>query len=193
MLIPILTDLLAPLAERELCSTVRVDGFVAPIGDRRKNTCTSGMYSGKNHRCGFNVEVVASCRGRLVMTGDPMPSERMTPAPGANPAWRDASTAGCTPTVEAAGSPTPATPGPACSSPNGARRGPDLLGMYAREFNELIASQRACVERCIAHLKHWRILAYGYRRMTANFPATLAASPTSRSNRPREPCPIGRP
>jgi hypothetical protein len=47
--------------------------------------------------------------------------------------------------------------------------------VHAREFNKLIASQRACVERAIAHLKHWKILATGYRRLTANFPATLAA------------------
>lgn len=50
LLIPALTDLLVPLAERvaerELASTVRVDGFLVPIGDRRKNTYTSGMYSG---------------------------------------------------------------------------------------------------------------------------------------------------
>ncbi len=65
-LIPVLTELLTPLAdrvaERELRSTVRVDGFLAPIGDRRKGTYTSGMYSGKRHRCGFNVQVVASGR-----------------------------------------------------------------------------------------------------------------------------------
>ena len=55
------------------------------------------------------------------------------------------------------------------------RTGPDPLGVHAREFNKMIASQRACVERCIAHLKNWRILAHGYRRLTTNFAATLAA------------------
>ena len=28
---------------------------------------------------------------------------------------------------------------------------------------------------CIAHLKNWRILAYGYRRLTSNFADALAA------------------
>jgi len=77
LLTPILAKVLEPLAgrvaERELHSTVRVDGFLAPIGDRRHNTYSSGMYSGKSHRCGFNVQVVSSWRGRLIMVGDPMP------------------------------------------------------------------------------------------------------------------------
>jgi len=59
------------VAERELRSTVRVDGFLAPTGDRRKNTYTCGMYSGKRHACGFNVQVVGSWHGTLVLTGEP--------------------------------------------------------------------------------------------------------------------------
>jgi transposase len=54
------------------------------------------------------------------------------------------------------------------------RTGPDPLGTHARDFNKMIAPRRACVERCIAHIKNWRILATGYRRLTSNFPATLA-------------------
>jgi hypothetical protein len=56
LLIPVLSAILTPIAQatahRELRSTVRVDGFLVPIGDRRQNTYTSGMYSGKRHRCG---------------------------------------------------------------------------------------------------------------------------------------------
>ncbi len=87
-LLPLLTEVLTPIAqataEHELRSTVRVDGFLVPIGDRRKDTYTSGMYSGKGHRCGFNVQVVASWHGRLVMTGKPQPGACTTPAPGKN-------------------------------------------------------------------------------------------------------------
>jgi hypothetical protein len=54
-LTPVVTKVLTANAEqvaaRDLRSTVRVDGFVAPTGDRRKGTYTSGMYSGKRHRC----------------------------------------------------------------------------------------------------------------------------------------------
>jgi len=76
-LMPIITAVLAPTAEktaeRDLRSTVRVDGFLVPTGNWRKDTFTSGMYSGKRHACGFNVQVVGSWRGRLALTGDPMP------------------------------------------------------------------------------------------------------------------------
>jgi len=41
MLAEVLSPLADRVAERELRSTVRVDGFLAPIGDRRKNTYTS--------------------------------------------------------------------------------------------------------------------------------------------------------
>lgn len=178
VLIPALTEVLGPLAdqvaERELRSTVRVDGFLAPIGDRRKNTYSSGMYSGKNHRCGFNVQVVASWRGRVVLTGDPMPGAMHDAR-----AWRESGLAQrFIGRLHADGGPG----GFADSGYTGTgllvperRTGPDPLGVHAREFNKLIASQRACVERAIAHLKNWRILARGYRRLIVNFPATLAA------------------
>src|SRR3569832_1684355 len=67
-LAPVITTVLTPRAEqvaaKELRSTVRVDGFLAPIGDRREGTCTSGMCSGTRHRCGFNIQVVGSHHGR---------------------------------------------------------------------------------------------------------------------------------
>jgi hypothetical protein len=149
LLIPMLADVLTPLAERvaqrELRSTVRVDGFLAPIGDRRKGTYTSGMYSGKNHRCGFNVQVVSSWRGRLVMTGDPMPGAMHDAR-----AWRES---GLAQRFEGRLHTDGGPGGFADSGYTGTgllvperRSGPDPLGVHAREFNKLIASQRACVE-----------------------------------------------
>ncbi|HEX9364354.1 MAG TPA: transposase family protein [Candidatus Dormibacteraeota bacterium] len=52
---------------------MRVDGFLAPTGDRRHDTYTAGMYSGKRHRCGFNLQVVGSAYGTLILVGDPQP------------------------------------------------------------------------------------------------------------------------
>jgi hypothetical protein len=176
LLIPVLTEVLTPLAdrtaERELRSTVRVDGFLVPIGDRRKNTYTSGMYSGKRHRCGFNVQVVASWRGRVVLTGDAMPGAMHDAK-----AWHESGLAQrFAGRLHADGDPggfaDTGYTGTGLLVPD-RRTGPDPLGVHAREFNKLITSQRACVERAIAHLKNWRILAYGYRRLTENFPATL--------------------
>jgi DDE superfamily endonuclease/Helix-turn-helix of DDE superfamily endonuclease len=76
-LAPLITTVLAACADqradRDLRSTVRVDGFLAPIGDRRENTFTAGMYSRKRHRCGFNIQVVGSAHGQLILVGDPQP------------------------------------------------------------------------------------------------------------------------
>jgi hypothetical protein len=44
----------------------------------------------------------------------------------------------------------------------------------ARDFNQHVSSQRACAERAVAHLKNWRILATGYRRLLADLLATLS-------------------
>lgn len=55
---PVLNTVRAPLSEqmaKQMHSTVRIDGFLAPTGDRRESTFTSGMYRGRRHRCGFNV------------------------------------------------------------------------------------------------------------------------------------------
>lgn len=68
-----LTPVAERVAARDLRSTVRVDGFRAPTGDRRKDTYSSGMYSGMRYRCGFNIQVVGSFHGRLVLTGKPRP------------------------------------------------------------------------------------------------------------------------
>jgi hypothetical protein len=178
LLIPILTEVLTPntqaTAERELRSTVRIDGFLVAIGDRRKNTYTSGMYSGKRHRCGFNVQVVASWHGRLVMTGRPQPGAMHDAR-----AWKESGLADVfAGRLHADGGPggfaDTAYTGTGLTVPK-RRTGPETLGAHAREFNKAIASRRSCVERVIAHLRNWRILATGYRRLLANFPATLAA------------------
>lgn len=87
-LLPIITAVLTPIvyttAERELRSTVRVDGFLVPTGNWRNNTFTSGTYSGKRHACGFNLQAVGSWHETLVLTGTPMPGAMHDAR-----AWRD--------------------------------------------------------------------------------------------------------
>jgi hypothetical protein len=175
-LTPVLTKLLTPLAEqveaRELRSTVRVDGFLAPTGDRRQDTYTSGMYSGKRHRCGFNVRVVASWRGRLVCTGTPMPG----PMHDARAFRESGLAAKFTGRLHTDGGPggigDTAYHGTGLLVPQ-RRPKHEQLTAHARDYNQVIASRRACVERTIAHLKNWRILATGYRGILDRFPATL--------------------
>lgn len=178
LLIPILTEVLTATAqataEQELRSTVRVDGFLVPVGDRRKNTYTSGMYSSKRHRCGFNVQVVASWHGRLILTGHPQPGAMHDAR-----AWRESGLADLfTGRLHADGGPggfaDTAYTGTGLLVPK-RRNGSEPHSPHIREFNKAISSRRACVEHVIAHLKNWKILATGYRRLLANFPATLAA------------------
>jgi DDE superfamily endonuclease len=45
----------------------------------------------------------------------------------------------------------------------------------AREYNRVIASRRASVERVIAHLKNWKLLATGCRGLLDRFPTFLDA------------------
>jgi hypothetical protein len=176
--LPVITTVLTPHADRvaaaALRSTVRMDGFLAPTGDRRANTYTSGMYSGKRHRCGFNVQVVASWHGRLVMTGDPLPG-----ATHDAKAWHESGLA-----QRFAGRPhadggpggfaDTAYTGTGLCVPDRKPKGQPLTAS-AREFNRMIASHRASVERVIAHMKNWRILSTGYRGMLDRFPPYLDA------------------
>jgi hypothetical protein len=50
---------------------VPVDGFVAPVGEREGY---HGLFSGKKHLSGQNVQVVADLDGRVADVGDPVPA-----------------------------------------------------------------------------------------------------------------------
>jgi hypothetical protein len=43
----------------------------------------------------------------------------------------------------------------------------------ARVFNRAVASHRASIERVVAHLKNWKLLATGYRGLLDWFPMFL--------------------
>jgi hypothetical protein len=152
-LAPIIVSVLTPAAEhraeRELRSTVRVDGFLAPIGDRRHDTFTAGTYSGKRHRCGFNIQVVGSAHGRLVLVGDPQPG-RMHDAK----AWHACGLAArFTGRLHADGGPggfaDTAYRATGLTTPRPKTPGQDRTQSQI-EYNRAIASRRASVERVIA-------------------------------------------
>ncbi len=177
-LAPVITTVLTPTAERvaarDLHSTVRVDGFLAPTGDRRKDTYTSGMYSGKRHRCGFNIQVVGSFSGTLVLTGKPQPG-----AMHDSKAWRESGLAATfIGRLHADGGPggfaDTAYTGTGLCVPHRRTKG-QVLTESTREYNRVIASRRASIERVIAHLKNWRLLATGYRGLLDRFPLFLDA------------------
>ena len=177
-LTPIITTVLTPNAEqvaaRELRSTVRIDGFLAPTGDRRKDTYTSGMYSGKRHACGFNIQVAGSFHGTLVLTGKPMPGSMHDAK-----AWRESGLAErFDGRLHADGGPggfaDTAYTGTGLCVPYRRPKGQTLTAS-ARDYNRAIASHRASIERVIAHLKNWKLLATGYRGLLDRFPTFLDA------------------
>jgi hypothetical protein len=175
-LAPIITTVLTPAAEhraeRELRSTVRIDGFLATTGDRRENTFTAGMYSGKRHHCGFNIQVVGSTDGRLVMVGDPQPGAMHDAK-----AWRESGLAArFHGRLYADGGPggfaDTAYSATGLTTPRRKTAGTERT-QSETEFNQAIASRRASVERVIAHLKNWKLLATGYRGLLDRFPIFL--------------------
>jgi transposase IS4 family protein len=48
---------------------------------------------------------------------------------------------------------------------------PEAIGR--KKFNKTIGSLRAGIERCIAHLKNWKILAKGYHGRLEELPAII--------------------
>jgi hypothetical protein len=46
----------------------------------------------------------------------------------------------------------------------------------ARDYHRVVASRRASIERVIAHLKNWKLLATGYRGLLDRFPVLLDAT-----------------
>jgi hypothetical protein len=175
-LAPTITTVLGDNAERvtaqQLRSTVRVDGFLAPTGDRREGTYTGGMYSGKRHRCGFNIQVVGSAYGRLVMVGNPQPGAMHDAK-----AWHASGLAAIfSGRLHADGGPggfaDTAYTGTGLLVPRRKPKGQDLTES-ARDYNRAIASHRASIERVIAHQKNWKLLATGYRGLLDRFPIFL--------------------
>jgi hypothetical protein len=154
--------------ERAQRSGVLVDGFVAPVGERDGY---HGLFSGKKHLCGQNVQVVADLDGRVADVGDPVPGARHDAAAffisGIAQRW--------------AGHNTPDGPGmigdggyqgTGPTTPYKKPPGGDLTGKQ-KAYNYSINRLRAAVERAIAHLKNWKVLKTGYHRIMTDFPDLL--------------------
>jgi len=149
-------------------SAVLVDGFLAPTGER---TDVVGMYSGKRHDSGFNVQAVADLAGRLVDTGLPTPGGRHDSKALTESGIADRWAATCNPAGRAC-SPTSATWAPVRSPGERKPPGGELTDVQ-RTCNRAINSVRAAVERAIAHLTNWKILDTGWRGRLTEFPELL--------------------
>jgi hypothetical protein len=149
-------------------SAVLVDGFLAPTGER---TGVAGMFSGKRHAAGFNIQAVADLDGRLVDTGMPCPGARHD-----SKALADSGIA-----ERWAGHLQPGGPGmiadlgylgTAVITGTRKPRGRDLSDVQ-RACNSSLNRLRAAVERSIAHLVTWKVLDTGWRGRLTDFPEVL--------------------
>ncbi|MDG4789832.1 transposase [Micromonospora sp. WMMD1102] len=96
---PILRGVTRPEVDQRLAQTRRegvlVDGFLAPVGEREDY---HGLFSGKKHLSGQNVQVIANLDGHVADVGEPVNGARHDAAAfhisGIAQRWADHLTAG---------------------------------------------------------------------------------------------------
>jgi DDE superfamily endonuclease/Helix-turn-helix of DDE superfamily endonuclease len=141
---------------------VLVDGTDVPTGNRAGH---ADNYSGKRRRAGLNLQVAADTGGGLLGISTPLPGSMHDRRAFAECAWEDL----------LANSPTiadPAYQGTHAITPRKKPKGGEL-SENDKANNKEISSLRSAVERCIAHVKNWKILATGYRGRLAELPTVI--------------------
>lgn len=153
-----------PLIEQVLClhvpsldeaiqgRLVLVDGTDVPTGNRAGH---EGNFSGKRHRSGANIQVASCPEGGLLAVAAPLPGSIHDRKAFTECGWETAMRN--TPVIA-----DPGYQGTYAITPRKKPRGGELSNGDKAD-NKTISSIRSAVERCIAHLKNWKILATGYR------------------------------
>jgi hypothetical protein len=152
------------LAETAPTERLLLDGTLLPTGNRAGQQ-GQGLYSGKRHKAGMNLQVISDPWGRLLATSDPTPGatgrcavvcgDRARPRPG-RPAGAGRSWLSWV------------WGGNAGAQPPGGE-----LCELEKVNNRAHASARAAVERTIALLKQWRVVGSGYRGPLARSPRVI--------------------
>ena len=152
-----------PVCEVFCKRTVLIDGTDVPTGNR---TGGAPNYSGKRHRQGLAVQVAADLSGNLLAVSAPVPGARGDRRAIAEVGWEE-QLAATTWIADLA------YLGTSAITPTKRRPRKDLSpGQEIR--NRMIRSLRAAVERAVAHLKNWKMLAKGYRGLLAELPAVIS-------------------
>ena len=139
-----------------------VDGTDIPTGNRKN---ADENYSGKRHRQGLNIQVMASESGALLAVSAVAPGCRHDSRAFAESGWADL-LAGHEWIADSAYIGTNAT------TPKKRTKNHHLTN-HEKEINHSISARRSAVERCIAHLKNWKILATGYRGALNELPNVI--------------------
>ena len=141
---------------------VLVDGTDVPTGNRAGH---KENYSGKRHRSGLNLQVASDIGGGLLGVSAPQPGAVHDRKAFAECGWED--TLRDTPTIGDA-----AYQGTHALTPRKKPRGGEL-SQGDKANNKTISTLRSAVERCIAHLKNWKIIATGYRGRLTELPTII--------------------
>lgn len=152
------------LAETGAGERLLLDGTLLPAGNRAGQQ-GQGLYSGKRHQAGMNLQVISDRWGRLLATSDPTPGSMhdarsfaetgLAKVLADRPVLADLGFLGC-------GVATP------IRKPPGGK-----LCELEKVNNRAHASARAAVERTIALLKQWKALRTEYRGPLARFPRVV--------------------
>ena len=145
------------LAEAVAGRVAIVDGTLVPTGNRAGHR---ELYSGKRRRSGAAVAVLCRLGGELAHVGEPLVGSTHDVT-----AFRESGLADVL--AEHMGQHLVFGDlgylGEPVITPVKTPRNGDL-GPAQKDANKHFNGMRAAVERCIAHLKNWKILATGYRR-----------------------------
>jgi hypothetical protein len=152
------------LGEAAATRPLVVDGTYVPTGNRHHSGRTN--YSGKRHCQCLSIQVACDLDGGLIATSMPVPGARHDAAAIELTRWQQ-TLPNANWIADSAYQATTAITPP--RKPPGAE-----LPKATKQFNKQIASIRCVVERCIPHLKNWRIISHGYRRQLKRLPFTIA-------------------
>ena len=165
-LLPLIGQALCPrvldLAEAVRGRLVLVDGTDVPTGNRAGHP---GNYAGKRRRAGLSIQVAADDGGGLREVSAPLRGLAHDRKAFAECGWEEALVN--TPVIA-----DPGYQGTYATTPRKKPPGGEL-SVGDKADNKTISSIRSAVERCIAHLKNWKILATGYRGRLAELPAVI--------------------
>jgi hypothetical protein len=140
-----------------------VDGTYVPTGNRGQTGRTN--YSGKRHCQCLNIQVACTLDGILADVSEPVAGARHDSAALKLTGWqKQLATANWIADT--------AYIGTGARTPKRKPRGRPLTGKD-KKINKAISLARTVVERCIAHLKNWKILKTGYRRQLKRLPAVI--------------------
>lgn len=150
------------LAEVSRGRTVLVDGTDVPTGNRKG---ANENYSGKRKRHGLNIQVACTTAGELMAVSDPMP--------GCTHDRRAITDTGWEALLDNVNwIADPGYQGTTAVHPTRRKPGRDLTD-DRKASNKAISGIRSAVERCIAHLKNWKILHTRYRGRLQELPNVI--------------------